>query len=229
MGKLSIEFSYVSLEKAGELLGVSASDLIHAGAHDQIQICANIYGRADGIGRTKIQAPKRLPKRLPNGVSREEAQAFQNWWNRCSRPMPDGIYEIGQDTLRFFEMPETKEFELYEGYKRDDSGWWDVEFDPPVAIDRGDLVILSSEIERVTAAGGVDTKPIDKPLSKRERDTLLTIIAALCKVADYDASKHAKTAGLIQNAAAGMGVSIGETTIEGHLKKIPDALATRMK
>jgi hypothetical protein len=34
---------------------------------------------------------------------------------------------------------------------------------------------------------------------------------------------------MIQGAAALMQISIGETTIEGHLKKIPDALATRMK
>lgn len=227
MGKLSIDFSYVSLEKAGELLGVSASDLIHAGAHDQIQICANIFGRSTGQKRERIDAPDEGDPATE--VDLGEVQAFENWWNRRSSPMPDGIYEIGRYTLRFFEMPETLELELYEGNKRDDSGWWNVEFDPPVAIDRNDLVILSSEIERVTAAGGVDTKPIDKPLSKRERDTLLTIIAALCKDLGYDVSKPAKTAGLIQSTAAGMGVSIGETTIEGHLKKIPDALATRMK
>ena len=70
---------------------------------------------------------------------------------------------------------------------------------------------------------------VEKPLSNRERDTLLTIIATLCKDAGYDYTKAAKTAGLIQSTAATMGVSIGETTIEGHLKKIPDALATRMK
>ena len=70
---------------------------------------------------------------------------------------------------------------------------------------------------------------LDKPLTTRERDTLLTIIAALCKEAKLDYTKHSKTAGLIQSTAATMGLSIGETTIEGHLKKIPDALATRMK
>ena len=69
----------------------------------------------------------------------------------------------------------------------------------------------------------------DKPLSTRERDTLLTIIAVLCKEAKLDYIKHSKTAGLIQSTAATMGVAIGETTIEGHLKKIPDALATRIK
>ena len=78
-----------------------------------------------------------------------------------------------------------------------------------------------------TVNGELDSA--EKPLATRERDTLLTIIAALCKDAGYDSSKHAKTAGLIQNTAAGMGVAIGETTIEGHLKRIPDALASRMK
>ena len=67
------------------------------------------------------------------------------------------------------------------------------------------------------------------PLSTRERNTLLTIIAALCKEAKIPYDKPAKAAGMIQSTAAKMGLSIGESTIEGHLKKIPDALATRMK
>ena len=70
---------------------------------------------------------------------------------------------------------------------------------------------------------------MEKPLTKRERDTLLTIIAILCEEAKYDYKKHAKAANLIQDKAASMGISIGETTIEGHLKKIPNALATRKK
>ena len=61
------------------------------------------------------------------------------------------------------------------------------------------------------------------------QNTLLCIIAALCKEAKLDYTKPAKTAALIQSAAAQMGVSLGETTIEGYLKKIPDALAARAK
>lgn len=93
--------------------------------------------------------------------------------------------------------------------------------------------------------------PADKPLGTRERDTLLVIIAALCKDAGYDYTKAAKTAGLICTTVSSMvDKPVGETTIEGklkkipvaletsqhwittiegHLKKIPDALATRMK
>ena len=69
----------------------------------------------------------------------------------------------------------------------------------------------------------------NEPLDTRERNTLLTIIAALCNEAKIDHTKPAKAAGLIQSTAARRGVAIGETPIEGHLKKIPDALATRMK
>jgi hypothetical protein len=66
-------------------------------------------------------------------------------------------------------------------------------------------------------------------MGKRERDTLLTIIAVLCKEAKIGYERPAKAAGLIQHTAATMGISLPETTVEGYLKKIPDSLATRMK
>lgn len=83
----------------------------------------------------------------------------------------------------------------------------------------------------IDADNSVASKPSssEKPLGTKERNTLLTIIAVLCKEAKLDHTRPAKTAGLIQSTAAGMGLSIGESTIEGHLKKIPDALGTRMK
>lgn len=69
----------------------------------------------------------------------------------------------------------------------------------------------------------------EKPVGTRERSTLLSILAVVCREAKLDYSKSAKTAALIHDSAARLGISVGETTIEGHLKKIPDALATRMK
>jgi len=74
-----------------------------------------------------------------------------------------------------------------------------------------------------------ERQSVEKPLKTSERKSLLAIIAVLCKEAEIDHTKPAKAAGMIQSTAAIMGVSIGETTIENHLKKIPDALATRMK
>ena len=82
----------------------------------------------------------------------------------------------------------------------------------------------------VGGAHGVATAaPEEKPLSTNERNTLLVIIAALCREAKIDYTRPAKAAGMILHTADGMGVKIGETTIERHLKKIPDALETRMK
>ena len=71
--------------------------------------------------------------------------------------------------------------------------------------------------------------PDEKPLSTNERNTLLVIIAALCSEAKIDYKKPAKAAGMILHTADSMGLKIGETTIERHLKKIPDALEARMK
>jgi hypothetical protein len=75
----------------------------------------------------------------------------------------------------------------------------------------------------------IKSSPLDEPLDTKERRTLLTIIAALCKDAKVPYEKPTAAAGMIQSTAAKMGVSIGLTTIKNHLKTIPDALETRMK
>lgn len=90
------------------------------------------------------------------------------------------------------------------------------------------LVVRTSELLRLHV-NQEEEPATDRPLEIKERRTLLCIIAALCKEAKIPYENHAKAAGLIVSTAAKMGVSIGESTIEGHLKKIPDALATRMK
>jgi hypothetical protein len=74
-----------------------------------------------------------------------------------------------------------------------------------------------------------DAPVIDEPLSAKERGSLLVMIAVLCKEAKLEYKTPSKTAKLILDMAYEMGVSIGETTIENNLKKIPDALERRMK
>lgn len=74
-----------------------------------------------------------------------------------------------------------------------------------------------------------ETKASEKPLSTVERNVLLTIVAALCLELKIDYKRHAKAAGLVKDLVVGIGANVGETTIEGHLKRIPDALEARMK
>lgn len=69
----------------------------------------------------------------------------------------------------------------------------------------------------------------EKPLGTRERDTLLTIIAALAKDAKIDIAHASKAAASIENLTETMGTPVSRRAIEEHLKKIPDALEIRMK
>ena len=74
--------------------------------------------------------------------------------------------------------------------------------------------------------------PEVKPLGTRERDTLLTIIAVLAKAAKVpldDYGKPGKAAGYIEGLTDEFGAHVSKRAIEDHLKKIPDALGTRMK
>lgn len=94
-------------------------------------------------------------------------------------------------------------------------------------------VFLMSEVRafeaRHSAIGEPVTPEPDAPITTRERNTLLTIIAALCTEAKVDYTKASKSGELIAGMVKAMGADIGPTTIRDHLKKIPDALASRMK
>lgn len=78
----------------------------------------------------------------------------------------------------------------------------------------------------------ISSPPVEpeKPLSTKERNVLLCIIAAIAKEAKLDVTTPSKTAAAIRNIAhEKLGIAIGESTIEAHLKKIPDALEARAK
>ena len=71
--------------------------------------------------------------------------------------------------------------------------------------------------------------PLDRLLRKRERATLLTIIAALARAADIDISKASKAGAIIEAQIDQLGARVSGRTIEIHLKRIPDALERNSK
>jgi hypothetical protein len=208
----NIARSYVNLETAGALLGVSAIDLIHAGAFNQVQICVNIYARAAGLSMVRIDVEIDGDDFTDmDAETREKAHAndkiFFDWIDRLKiNVMPAGIYEVTQDDLRLFEMPENESIELGEAYKSDDRGLWEIEFDPLVNAARSDLVMLTTEIERIKKNGGIGTSPIDKPMTTRERTSYLNIIGAL--LAQLTAGKANDTT-VITQAVADFGAQQG--------------------
>jgi PIN domain nuclease of toxin-antitoxin system len=66
-----------------------------------------------------------------------------------------------------------------------------------------------------------------KPLAKRERNTLLVIIAALAKIAKVDVDKPSAAASVIASETERMGVRVSDRAILNHLNRIPDALADK--
>ena len=69
---------------------------------------------------------------------------------------------------------------------------------------------------------------LDKPLTTTERNSLLTIIAALCKYEGLDPQVRG-AAQRIMEMTDDLGAHVDDETIRKHLAKIPDALETRMK
>lgn len=99
----------------------------------------------------------------------------------------------------------------------------------PYLLEHG--VFMPKEVARVEAfgEGQSESKNTEKPLSTRERDTLLTIIAVLAREAKIKVDLPGKAAIFIEGLTDSMGTHVSKRAIEEHLKKIPDALATRMK
>ena len=69
---------------------------------------------------------------------------------------------------------------------------------------------------------------IDRPLTTRQRRTMLTVIAAMCKYEGLDPQGRG-TAQRIMEMTDDLGAHIDDGTIAKMLSEIPDALETRMK
>jgi hypothetical protein len=89
------------------------------------------------------------------------------------------------------------------------------------------FVLRTSSLQAFTDA--IMRQGVDRTLGTSERNTLLTIIAALAKEAKINIEPPGKAAGFIEGLTNSMGAPVSKRAIEEHLKKIPNALETRMK
>lgn len=90
------------------------------------------------------------------------------------------------------------------------------------------LVVVTKFLVDFEASINGRSQATEKSLSSNERNTLLTIIAALC---DYSAIKHQErgAAQRIMEMTDEIGTHVDDETIRKALAKIPNALETRMK
>jgi hypothetical protein len=94
---------------------------------------------------------------------------------------------------------------------------------PPDAV----LVVRTSALRDLEALISEPEPDLERPIDRRERKSLLVIIAALAKLAKVNVAKPSAAAAAIEGEAARMGIRVGVRTIEEKLKLIPDVLASK--
>jgi hypothetical protein len=89
------------------------------------------------------------------------------------------------------------------------------------------LVVRTSSLLALQTRLSESDQKLEKPIERRERSTLLVIVAALCKLAKIDLTKPSAAAVTIESETVRMGARVATRTIENHLKLIPEALESR--
>ena len=90
------------------------------------------------------------------------------------------------------------------------------------------IVVRTDALREFEQAINGGTAPVDKPVTTTERNTLLTIIAALCDYSDID-PKARGTASQLAGMTVELGAPVTDETILKALVKIPNAVERRMK
>jgi hypothetical protein len=89
------------------------------------------------------------------------------------------------------------------------------------------LVVKTSALHDLEARQSEPDQKAEKPLKRRERTTLLVMIAALSELAKIDVAKPSGAAVAIESQTVRMGARVAARTIENHLKLIPEAIEGR--
>ena len=89
------------------------------------------------------------------------------------------------------------------------------------------FVVRTSALQELEAVVSQREQPPEKPIERRERTSLLVIIAALAKMAKIDVTKPSAAAIAIETQTELMGARVASRTIENHLNRIPEALESR--
>ena len=113
-------------------------------------------------------------------------------------------------------------------YGRDDGKTFD---DTATSLaNRGNLTIHRESFDAWVTENFEDISPLpEKPLGTTERNTLLVIIAALCKESNIDWAKGKGGAEAISRLTQEMGAPISDDTIRAKLKEIDSAIESRQK
>lgn len=89
------------------------------------------------------------------------------------------------------------------------------------------FVVRTSALQELEGRASEPEQTLERHLGRRERSTLLVIIAALAKLAKVDVAKVSSAATAIESQTVLMGARVASRTIENHLRDISDALEAK--
>lgn len=124
---------------------------------------------------------------------------------------------------------EDRQIFLAKAKERRDSGRASENYFPAGGLPEDCVIVIRTEALREFEQS-VNGKPVptEKPLTTTERNTLLTIIAALCDYSDIE-PKARGAAQQIANLTEELGAPVTDDTIHKALRQIPNAVERRMK
>jgi hypothetical protein len=137
----------------------------------------------------------------------------------------DGAFVYATDAITLYQIQDY--FFLRLDSERQPSSNEQIRYYPAQTLPKDGMLVIKTSALRDFQDSLLQAQ--EKPLEKRERDNLLSIIAVLCEAAGFNYKTPAKTAEAIDNKAVELGIETSKRSIQDHLNKIPNALATRIK
>jgi hypothetical protein len=100
-------------------------------------------------------------------------------------------------------------------------------FHPAGGLPRDSVLVVRTSALRSLQTRVAELEESARPLERRERTTLLVMLAALAKLARIDLSRPSSAAVAIESQTMLMGARVAARTIETHLKRVPGAVESR--
>lgn len=216
----SIKREFYDVEEASNMLGISVTDLWHLIEVEEIgvsfrRVIAEVTFGNEELPSMLVGHTYLMSKGDACVVAAKGSCLVKYAYLPLVEPKEGSVLEMhgnGEEVIDFFDTTE-----MY--------------LNKEIEIQKSDVVITQISLDKYLEKNHNHNEPFapnlkseSKPLVNKERETLLVIIAALAKAAHVDINKISKAGDVIANMTHEIGVPIGATTIETHLKKIKQAL-----
>lgn len=216
---------YFRLPEAAQMLRVSPDDLIHFAAHGDIDLHvllpSSVYVNPICVATDDIFGDPLKENYVIGIPAMEPAKLSADEWRRFEAdPTGASISSLSAENFSDLEFQRTPEGITLGWWQIVDSDW------KPTTLRIADCVVVMTESSIIKANQEKISSKVE--LSTTERNSLLTIIAALC---DYSALDHQQrgVANRISELTQAIGAAVSDDTVRRWLKLIPEALESRQK